>query len=331
MNNSKYSLLLTRTTKHIAVLALMVCSAFANAQNSPLESAGKRYVLGDIEVVGSTSYNEQTVIAFTGLKKGDELYIPGDKISKVLKKLWDLGLFSDINFYLKDVDGDTANLQLEIVEVPKLNDIKVRGLKKRKRAEVIEDNELKKGTKVTENFVITLRNTIEDKYKEKGFLNAKANIITTPVVDTTSTDNLVNMTVDVKKGDKVKISSINIEGNEEFSDWQVKRMMKKTKEKFFLRFWKRSKFIEEEYKADKENIVKKFKEKGFRDARIISDTVMVESPTEIALNLEVKEGRRYYFGDIEFLGNSAYTDAQLSQLIGIRKGDPITAQFFKTK
>ena len=147
MNNSKCSLLFARTTRYISVLAIILFSVITNAQNSPLESAGKKYTLGEIEVVGSSSYNEQTVIAFTGLKKGDEIYIPGDKISKVLKKLWDLGLFSDINFYLKNVDGDTADLQLEIVEVPKLNDVKIRGVKKRKRSEIVKDNKLQKNTK----------------------------------------------------------------------------------------------------------------------------------------------------------------------------------------
>jgi outer membrane protein insertion porin family len=331
VNNSKCSLLFARTTRYISVLAIILFSVITNAQNSPLESAGKKYTLGEIEVVGSSSYNEQTVIAFTGLKKGDEIYIPGDKISKVLKKLWDLGLFSDINFYLKNVDGDTADLQLEIVEVPKLNDVKIRGVKKRKRSEIVKDNKLQKNTKVTENFIVNLRNNLEDKYKEKGFLNAKANITTTPVVDTTSTDNLVDMTVNIEQGDKVKISSINIEGNEQFSDWKVKRMMKKTKEKFFLRFWKRSKFIEDEYEADKERVIKKFKEKGYRDARIVNDSVVVKSDTDIAVNIEVKEGDRYYFGNIEFLGNSAYTDAQLNQLMGIRKGDPYNGTILQNK
>ncbi|MBZ9777751.1 BamA/TamA family outer membrane protein [Psychroflexus sp. CAK8W] len=331
VNNSKCSILFARTTRYISVLAIILFSVIINAQNSPLESAGKKYTLGEIEVIGSSSYNEQTVIAFTGLKKGDEIYIPGDKISKVLKKLWDLGLFSDINFYLKNVDGDTADLQLEIVEVPKLNDVKIRGVKKRKRSEIVKDNKLQKNTKVTENFIVNLRNNLEDKYKEKGFLNAKAKITTTPVVDTTSTDNLVDMTVNIEQGDKVKISSINIEGNEQFSDWKVKRMMKKTKEKFFLRFWKRSKFIEDEYEADKERIIKKFKEKGYRDARVVSDSVVVNSDTDIAVNIEVKEGDRYYFGNIEFLGNSAYTDAQLNQLMGIRKGDPYNGTILQNK
>jgi len=123
-------------------------------------------------------------------------------------------------------------LQLEIVEVPKLNEVKVRGIKKRKRSEIIKDNSILKNTKITENYVINLRNNIEEKYKEKGFLNAKANIITKAVIDTSSTDNLVNMTVDINTGDKVKISEINIKGNEEFSDWTIKRMMKKTKRNF---------------------------------------------------------------------------------------------------
>ncbi|AFU68542.1 outer membrane protein assembly complex protein, OM_YaeT family [Psychroflexus torquis ATCC 700755] len=331
VNNSKCTTLFSRVNLYVTALTLMLFFAFANAQQNPQQAAGKKYTLGKIEVIGSSSYNEQTVIAFTGLKEGEELYIPGDRISKVLKKLWDLGLFSDINFYLKNVDGDIADLQLEIVEVPKLNEVKVRGIKKRKRSEIIKDNSIQKNTKITENYVINLRNNIEEKYKEKGFLNAKANIITSEVIDTSSTDNLVNVTIDIETGDKVKISEINIKGNEQFSDWTIKRMMKKTKEKFFLRLWKRSKFIEEEYETDKDKIVKKFKEKGYRDARIVSDSVIVNSDTDITINIEVKEGNRYYFGEIDFLGNSAYTNAQLSQLMGIRKGDPYNGTVLQNK
>jgi len=144
VNNSKCTTLFSRVNLYVTALTLLLFFAFANAQQTPQQAAGKKYTLGKIEVIGSSSYNEQTVIAFTGLKAGEELYIPGDRISKVLKKLWDLGLFSDINFYLKNVDGDTADLQLEIVEVPKLNEVKVRGIKKRKRSEIIKDNSIQK-------------------------------------------------------------------------------------------------------------------------------------------------------------------------------------------
>ncbi|WP_127845238.1 BamA/OMP85 family outer membrane protein [Psychroflexus aestuariivivens] len=329
VNNFKSKCKFAKTPLWLSLIALVLFCNTANAQNVP-QSTGKKYTIGEIIVSGSTSYNENTVIAFTGLKSGDEIYIPGDKISKVLKKLWDLGLFSDINFYLVNVEGDTADLELEIVEVPKLKDVKVRGIKKRKREEIIKDNDITSGKKVTENYIINLRNNIEDKYREKGFLNASANISTTEVIDTTDTENLVNMTINIKKGDKVKIGEINIEGNEKFSDWKIRRIMK-TKRKNFLRIWKRSKFIKEDYEADKEKIVKKYKEKGYRDARIVEDSIIEKSDNDIVINLEVKEGDRYYFGNIEFLGNSVYTDQELNQLIGIRKGDPYNGTVLQNK
>ena len=120
---------------------------------------GKQYTLGEIKVTGTSNYNEQTVVAFTGLKEGEKIYIPGERLTKVLNKLWDLGLFSDINFYLTNVDGNVADLELEITEVPKLIDIKVRGIKKRNRSEIVKDNELKEGKKVTENVKANIKVT----------------------------------------------------------------------------------------------------------------------------------------------------------------------------
>src|SRR5699024_2858494 len=135
---------------------------------------GEEYTIGGIEVTGTTSYNPQTVIAFTGLKEGEKIYIPGDKISKAIKKLWDLELFSDVNFYVNDIKGKEVFLELEIVEVPELEEVVVRGLKKKKdRKKIVEDNKLKSGKKVTENLVANTRRKIKEKYAKDGFLNAQ--------------------------------------------------------------------------------------------------------------------------------------------------------------
>ena len=294
---------------------------------------GKQYTIGEIKVTGTSNYNEQTVIAFTGLKEGEKIYIPGERLTKVLNKLWDLGLFSDINFYLTNVDGNVADLELEITEVPQLIDVKVRGIKKRKRSDIVKDNELKEGKKITENVKANIKSYVKNKYRKKGFLNANANIETQEVRDSTQNDKLVgvDMTININKGEKVKIKEINFDGNNKFSNWKLHRKMKKTKEKFFLRFWKRSKLIPEEYEADKQRIVDFMKAEGYRDARIVSDTIRKLDENNIAIDIKIKEGDRYYFGDIEFLGNTVYSDERLKRLIGIRKGDPYNGPLLQEK
>ena len=309
-----------KATSFLAFLALcLINSTPTKAQDLPLAN-GKEYTIGDIDVTGTVSFNEQTIIAYSGLKKGEKIYIPGDRISKVLKKLWDSGLFSDINIYVTSVEGNTANLELEIQEVPALSEVKIRGIKKKAREEMKTENKLKEGTKVTENLLTTTRNYIENTYRKEGYLNTKVNINTIPVEDTLNT-NLVNLVINVDKGERVKIGDIEIVGNDAFSDARLKRTLKNTKQKNFFRFWKRSKYIPEKYQEDKQNLLKLYKKKGYRDARIVSDTLIRKEPETVALRLEVEEGNQYYFGDIEFIGNSVYTDAQLERVLGINKGD----------
>ncbi|WP_040506655.1 outer membrane protein assembly factor BamA [Gillisia limnaea] len=290
------------------------------AQDLPL-GEGKKYTIGNIEVTGTVSYNEQTVIAYTGLKPGEEIFIPGDRISKVLKKLWDLDLFSDINIYITNIEGDVADLELEIVEVPELAEIRLQGIKKKSaQEELIKENNLTPGVKVTENLITTTKNYIENKYKKDGYFNTKVSINTSPVVDTAGVGR-INMVVNVDQGEKVKIEEIDFIGNEQFSDSKLKSAMKNTKEKNFLRVWKRSKYVEEDFEEDKTKIINKYKEKGFRDARIISDTLIIKDPETIALNIKLEEGNKHYIGNIDFIGNTVYTDEQLSRALGINKGD----------
>ncbi|WP_084625681.1 outer membrane protein assembly factor BamA [Salinimicrobium xinjiangense] len=308
-------------TKHfIAFLAFSLFINFTSAaQDLPLAN-GKEYTIGEIIVTGNISYNEQTVVAYTGLKKGERIFIPGDRISKVLKKLWDLGLFSDINIYVTGVEGEVADLEIEIQEVPTLANVRIQGVKNKKQETLRKETKLNVGTKVTENLITTSKNYIENHFREDGYLNTKVAINVIPVEDTIQ-NNLVNMVVNIDKGERVKIEEIEINGNEALSDGRLKRAMKKTKEQKFLRFWKRSKFIPEEYEADKQKLLSVYKEKGFRDARIVSDSLMRVDENHVSLRLNVEEGNRYYFGNIEFIGNSVYSDRELQRILGITKGD----------
>ncbi|WP_276389652.1 BamA/OMP85 family outer membrane protein [Eudoraea chungangensis] len=300
----------------ILILAIFF-TTFTSAQD-PSGRGGKKYILGGIEVIGLQSYNEQTVKTFTGLRDGQPITVPGDQISAVIKKLWDLELFSDIEFYIDRIEDETIYLQLEIVERPTLSKVTIYGIKKKKVDEIIKETDLKKGKKITESFIANTKNYIENKYKKLGYFNANVNIAT--AVDTSDT-NAESMVVNIKTGNKVKIGKIDIEGNKMISDKKLKKSLKNTKQKLFGRVWKKSKYIEEDYKEDLTSLVDAYAEKGYRDARILSDSVIVVGENTIDIKLNVEEGNKYYFGEIDFVGNSVYTDAQLGQVLGIKKGD----------
>lgn len=319
-----------QTNLRIALTLLLFGSAFhlTAQERAPFDSP-KTYILADVEVAGKISFNEQTVVTFTGLQNGQEITIPGEQITTAVKKLGKLGLFSDIDIYVNRIQGDSVYLLLNIVELPKLNEVKFTGIKKSKVDALIKDNGLTKGKVVNENLITTTRNYIENKYKKDGFYSTKVNVNT---VQDTSDGNTVNMVVAIDKGKKIKIGKINFTGNEVLSDAKLRKAMKNTKQKNFLRFFKSSKFIRDKYKTDLSNIVDKYKEKGYRDARIISDSVYLNKKSNLlAIDIKVEEGRKYYFGDIKFLGNSVYSDDLLRNLLGVKRGDTYNGVMFQKR
>jgi len=303
------------------LIATLLFVSISNAQQKELDS-GRKYTLNSVTVTGNQSFNEQTVIAFTGLKEGERLYVPGERLSSVTKKLWEQNLFSDIAFYVTSIEGDLIDLELYIVELPKLNEVTIEGIRKGKKKEIIKDNDLKPGKKITKNLITTTKNYIRNKYRENGFYNTQVAISLTPFVDSLGTEVGQNMLINIDKQERVKVSEINFNGNEALSNGKLRRAMKEVKRKNILRFWKMSKYTEDLFEEDKASIIKKYKSSGYRDARITDDTLIVKDNNSLALELDIEEGQRYYFGDIRFIGNSVYTDGQLRQKLGIIKGEP---------
>ncbi len=296
---------------------LLLLFTLTGLSQDPSYENGKQYLLGGLEVTGLQSYNEQTVRTYTGLREGQPITVPGDQISEVLKKLWSLELFSDISFYISRVEGENIFLELNIRERPTLSDITVYGVKKRKVEDIVKDTDLKKGKKITESLIANTKNYLENKYKKQGYLNARVTIAT---ARDTVDSNTEKMVINVDKGEKVKIKRIVFEGNEKISDKRLRKSMKNTKQKRFGRFWKKSKFIEDDYAEDLASVVDKFAENGYRDARVISDTITKINENNVNINITVEEGNQYYFGEIDFVGNSVYSDAELTRHLGIRKG-----------
>jgi len=288
------------------------------AQNKEYNS-GTTYIVGEITVSGNTSFSPQTVITFSRLKKDDEIKIPGDKISEAIKKLWNTNLFSSIDIYVINIKDNVADLEINLIDLPALNTIEINGVKKGKKEEILNENSLKKGVKVTENLITTTKNYLTNKYKKKGYYNAKINVVTTDVNDSIDQAR-VNMFVRIDKGNKVKIDEINFNGNVEFSDKKLRKIMKNTKQKKFVRILKRSKYIHEDYKEDLVSLIDKYKENGYRDARILSDTIVVNDDKTISLNINLEEGEKYTFGKITFVGNTVYSDRQLASILRIQEG-----------
>ena len=316
LNNNKVSKKYIKT--FITLLFLGVVFQSIAQDRLPFDQ-GKKYILGSVNVLGKISYNQQTVVTFAGLEKGQKITIPGEEISNAIKKLSKLGLFSDIDFYVNTIKGDSIYLDLEITELPKLNEVKFVGVKKNKVEELIKENSLTKGKIVNENLLTTTKNYLENKYKKDGYFNTKVNL---RLIDVDSTKNAVNMLVTIDKGDKVKIRTITFEGNEKFSDKKLRKAMKNTKQINPIRILKASKFIKKKYDEDLVKITDAYKEKGYRDARIVSDSVWLDKKyNKLAVNIKIEEGNKYYFGDIKFLGNSVYSDQTLNSILGIKKGD----------
>ena len=315
-NSSKHTYILL----YIAACIMIFMNNKVHGQSLDM-SKRKDYNIVDISVKGETVYGAETIITYSGLVKGETVTIPGGtKISDGIKKLWDSNLFSNIDVFISKIDGNNIYLEIQLDDLPELKDVKITGVKKGKFSEIIEENKLVPGTKVTENLITTTKNYLESKYRKEGFLNAKTIVATSKVIDSVEKSR-VNMQIRIDKGEKVKIKKITFSGNEKLSSKRLRKAMKKTKQINPVRFLKRSKYIESDYKEDLINVVNKLKEKGFRDARIISDSLIIDNDKTVTLNINIEEGEKYTYGNINFLGNTIYSDEQLNQVLKIKKGD----------
>ena len=312
------------------LLGLFLLLGYSNYAQTEGFIKGRTYVVDSIKVSGLKSFNAQTVISYSGLRKGQKISVPGEQVSEIINKLWGLELFSDINFYVTKVNGEKIDLEIEIEELPTLTDVKVNGLKKGKIETIIKDTELTAGKKLSESFLTNTKNYIENKYKKDGFLNTKVTLNT--ILDTVG-KNTYKMVVNVDRGPRVKIDNINFEGNEIFKSSKLRSKLKNTKHKTSKRFWKKSKFVEKDFQEDLVGLVNFYKEEGYRDARVISDTLIKDEndPNSITLNLEVEEGKKYYFGDIDFIGNTVYGDNIIQQILGLKKGDTYNGVLLKKR
>lgn len=291
------------------------------SETSDFSYSGKprTYIIAGIDVVGNLNNDPQILANLSGLKVGQEIIVPGDQISKAIKKYWDYGLFSDVKIGASKIEGRNIYIEIYLQERPRLSWLNYHGLKKSEREAVDEKVSMMKGSQVTPYLVERAERFIKNHFVEKGFYNIDVDIVQR---DDTSKVNHVILDVYVDKKDKVKVKSLTFEGNEAFTNSKLNRITKKTNEKGKLRnFFRTKKFVQEDYKDDLDRIIEKYNEIGYRDAFIVTDSVSKNDDNTVNVYIKIDEGNKYYFGDISWVGNSMYPGEYLSYILRINKGD----------
>lgn len=281
------------------------------------------YEIAGVTVTGIRFLDESALKTLSGLKVGDKVKIPGDKIQKAIENLWKQGILTDVKIVANRIEGKLIFIELQLQERPRLSKFAFNGVRKGEADKLRETIQLQKGKVLSENLIITISNQVNNFFKEKGFLNVTTNI--RQQKDSAEANSNI-VFIDVKKGSKVKIKKINIEGNTALADNKLKRSLKNTKEKIWWKIFTTSKFREDEFVADKEKLIAKYNEKGYRDARIVSDTVYAINRRRVNVDIKVDEGNQYFFRNITFLGNTKYTTEELKKIVAINPGDVYNAK-----
>lgn len=292
-------------------------------------SSPKTYVIGGIEVTGlGDQYDPGTLIQLAGLQFGSEIKIPGDAITKAIKRLYSQGLFSNVTISVDRVEGNKVFLIMNLTERHKLSGINYIGIKKSEETKIKEKINPLPGTQVTDNMISNLKHIIEKYFKEKGYYNMDVKVLQR---DDPNAPNFVILDVSVERKSKIKISEVVITGNEEVKDRKLKGAMTKTKEKSLANFFKSSKYIETNYEDDKYNLLDKYNELGYRDASIIADSVVQVSPNRVKVYIDVEEGNKYFYNNITWVGNTVVDSDKLSRLLNISKGDTYNKKYFEER
>lgn len=278
----------------------------------------KEYVIAEITVEGAGNYDKNVIINYSGLRKGQTVKMPGDDFSRAIKRFWKQGLFSDVKINATKVDGNKVWLQINLKPRPRISEINFNGLKKKEREDLESGVGLSKGNQISPNQVDRAKMLIKKKLENDGYENANVEIL---LRDDKNNPDQVIVDVNVEKKGKVKVHRIYIEGNKEVKDTKLKSAMKKTKERKLRNFFKSKKFVREEYANDKNLLIDKFNEKGFRDAELIGDSIANYKENRIDIYLKVYEGKKYYFRNIYWVGNTIYASDVLNKVLGIKKGD----------
>ncbi|MCS7163034.1 MAG: outer membrane protein assembly factor BamA [Bacteroidia bacterium] len=290
--------------------AFLLVYAQGTLEPSTLTIAGLR-------VEGNQYIDAQAILITSGLYLSQKVRVPGDDLAAAVQKLWRQGIFGDVQILADSVKEGKIWLAIRVEERPRLSRFVLRGVNKSQAKEISEKIGLVRGTIFTETQRLNAQRIILNYLQSKGYYQAR---LTTDIEPDTG-KNTVKVTFRVERGPRVKIERITLEGLQDLSAGWAKRKLKETKERRFYRFWKRSRFQRKEFEEDLERLTRALHERGYRDARILSDSVWLVSPKRLRVHIQLYQGRRYYFRHIYWEGNSLHDSTTLSRILGIRRGE----------
>ena len=325
----------------LAILALQVASALdikLDDQSQPVDTIyapdviyspmPKSYEIAGIDVKGVPEADKYLVVGFSGLNIGDRVEIPGQDITDAVKRFWRQGLYSKVEINVDKVAGDKAWLMIELERQPRMSALDFVGAKGGEKKDLNERLGMVPGQQLTPNIIAQAKHIIEDYYAKKGFKNAEVKMIQKPDL---SKENQVYLIADINRNNKVKVHKIYVDGNKVMSDRKVKRTMKKTNENSdLLKIFSQKKFVDRDFKDDLNRIIEKYNEMGYRDAKILHDSVAKFNDKSVDVFITVEEGKKYYISDISWVGNTIYPTETLNQVLGIFPGD-VYNQKYRTK
>lgn len=289
-------------------------------ENLPVYQYGEpqEFEIGGIKVTGATYSEEVAIIGVSGLKVGDKIRIPGPEIPKAMKALMRLRLFTNVQIVLDKVIGDVVFLEIQLQERPRLSKYAYRNVPKTYHENLNEqvNKFMLKGGIVTEDVKLNAQRAIEKFFIDKGFFDAKVKVVEEP---DTARVNSVIVYFDTDRGERVKIEDIEFAGAQNAKEKKLARKMKETKAKGKL--FGSSKLVRKDYESDKEALIKYYNTIGYRDARILGDSVWRDPNGRLRIKILIEEGQRYYFRNIVWKGNSIYDESTLRSILGIEKGD----------
>ena len=305
----------------LLILLLPYISVFSQNEVPKIKYSGipHKYEIADIKVTGVENLDPKILVNLSGLRVGQVISVPGDEITEAIKRYWKHGLFSDVKILADKIEGGKIWLEIQLKERPRLSEINFLGLKKSEIETVAEKVAMMKGSQVTPYAIDRAKKYITDYFIEKGYYNTEVNIVQR---DDPSQENHVILDIHVDKKDKVKVNSLVFKGNEVLSSRKLNWTMKKTNEKGNpINFFRTKKFVEEEFENDLQALIDKYNEYGYRDATIVNKKVVRNDDNTVDIEIDIDEGKKYYFGDITWVGNSVYPSDYLGYKLMIRKGD----------
>lgn len=312
--------------KHIKLLLLILFPVLLQAQTDTgyfemNYQSPKKYTVGGVGIKGVKFLDERILATLSGLYEGQVISLPGEELTRAIDNLWKQKFFVNIEVRLRKIEDGKVWIDFYLEERPRLSTpgISIRGLKKRHAKNLREDAlSLQSGQIVTENVIQRTRNEVLDHFKEKGYYNVKVEITEKP---DEIRKNFVKLIIKVDKGSRMKVNDIVFVGNQNVSSAKLRKLFSDTKRKAWWRLFKRSKFIEDTYNDEKSQIVAYYNTLGFRDAVLVTDTFYLHDEKSVDIQLTINEGRKYYFRNITWTGNTKFTSDTLSKLLDIKRGD----------